>query len=154
DSDTGDLFALQSEITARIGNTLGVELIRAEAARPTSNPDALDYILRGHAAFAKGFARENYVAAIGFYERALALDPTSVGAQTSLASVLISRVLEGLASSRETDTARAQGLIEQVLATSPRYPRAHFVKGQLLRRQGRYEEAVTEYETVLASNRN
>ena len=46
DGDTGDLFALQNEITGRIANALGVELIAAEAARPTETADAPDYILR------------------------------------------------------------------------------------------------------------
>jgi len=45
--DTSDLFALQDEITSRVANALGVELIAAEAARPTRNPDARDYNLRG-----------------------------------------------------------------------------------------------------------
>ena len=47
DRDTGDLFALQNEITGRLANALGVELIAAEAARPIEHPDALDYILAG-----------------------------------------------------------------------------------------------------------
>src|SRR5205823_13198209 len=38
DSDTVDLFALQNEITGRIGNTLSLELFGAEAARPTADP--------------------------------------------------------------------------------------------------------------------
>ena len=46
DSDTSDIFALQNEITSQLANALGAELIAAEAARPTDNPDALDYILR------------------------------------------------------------------------------------------------------------
>jgi adenylate cyclase len=45
--DTSDLFALQDEITSRLANALGVELVVAEAARPTDNSGALDYILRG-----------------------------------------------------------------------------------------------------------
>jgi hypothetical protein len=49
DRDTDDLFVLQNEITSRIANALGVELIAAEAARPTEHPNALDYILRGRA---------------------------------------------------------------------------------------------------------
>src|SRR5258708_8596020 len=49
DRDTGDLFVLQNEITSRIAVALGTELVGAEAARPTENPDALDYILRGRA---------------------------------------------------------------------------------------------------------
>jgi TolB-like protein len=57
DRDTGDLFALQNEITSRLANALGVELIAAEAARPSEHPDALDYTLRGRAAWNKGPTR-------------------------------------------------------------------------------------------------
>jgi TolB-like protein len=45
DRDIGDLFTLQNEITSRIAIALNVELSRREAARPTENPDALDYLL-------------------------------------------------------------------------------------------------------------
>src|SRR5215471_794326 len=37
DSDVGDLFALQDEITSRIANELNIELIAAEAVRPTEH---------------------------------------------------------------------------------------------------------------------
>jgi TolB-like protein/Tfp pilus assembly protein PilF len=154
DSDTVDFFALQNEITSRIGNTLSLELIGAEAARPTADPDALDYILRGRAAFAKGPARDNLAEAIGLFERALALDPQSVEAQTQLARALMSRALDRLTDSAVADIARAEGLIDQVLAASPRNISAHFAKGQLLRAQGRCEEASLEYETVIAYDRN
>jgi TolB-like protein/DNA-binding winged helix-turn-helix (wHTH) protein len=50
DRDAGDLFALQDDITSRIAVALHLELIGTEAARPTDDPDALDYILRGRAA--------------------------------------------------------------------------------------------------------
>jgi adenylate cyclase len=154
DSDTVDLFALQNEITGRIGNALSLELIGAEAARTTADPDALDYILRGRAAFAKGPGRDNYVEAIGLFERALALDPRSVGAQSQLANTLMSRVGEGMTDSAAADIARAEGLINQVLVASPRNLLAHFAKGQMLRAQRRCQEASLEYETVLAFNRN
>ncbi|HJU17875.1 MAG TPA: adenylate/guanylate cyclase domain-containing protein [Stellaceae bacterium] len=49
DRDIGGLFAVQDEISGQIANTLGVELIAAEAGRSTANPDALDYLLRGRA---------------------------------------------------------------------------------------------------------
>ena len=154
DSDTVDLFTLQNEITSQIGNALGLELIGAEAARPTIDSDALDYILRGRAAFAKGPGRDNYAEAIGLFERALALDPRSVGARSQLAYMLISRVLEGMADSAAADIARVEGLIDQVLVASPRNLVAHRAKGQVLRAQRRCEEAIPEFETVLASDRN
>ena len=78
DRNTGDLFALQNEITGRIAFALNLELIGAEAARPTDNPDALDYILRGRAAYAKPHSRDSHAEAISLYERALEFDPGSL----------------------------------------------------------------------------
>jgi TolB-like protein/class 3 adenylate cyclase len=135
DRNTGDLFALQNEITSRLANALGVELIVAEAARPTDNPDALDFILRGRAALLKPRTRDTYKEAIDLFECALALDRESVEAQTRLAAILVTSVLDRTADSAVADIARAEGLIDQALATSPRYAYAHFVKGQVLRAQ-------------------
>jgi adenylate cyclase len=45
-------------------------------------------------------------------------------------------------------------LAQRALAASPRSSVAHFAKGQVLRAQHRYAEAVLEYETVIALNRN
>src|SRR5262249_45048900 len=86
--DTGDLFALQNEITSRIAVALNLELIIAEAGRPTERPDASDYILRGRAASHKPPSREKYAESISLFEHALALDPESVAAQSYLASAL------------------------------------------------------------------
>jgi TolB-like protein/Tfp pilus assembly protein PilF len=154
DRDTGDLFALQNDITSRLANALGVELIAAEAARPTERPDALDYILRGRAGGLKPNSRDNYLARIALFEHALALDPQSVEAKIYLAGVLSGRVLDGLTDSVAADIAQAEGLVGQALAASPDSPLAHLVKGNVLRAQRRCEEAIPEYETALALNRN
>jgi adenylate cyclase len=154
DRDTGDLFALQNEITSRIAVALNLELLSAEAARPTERPDVLDYILRGRAAWNKPPSRERDAEVISLYEHALALDPRSVDAQSWLAGELAGHVMNGLSDSPAADIKRAEGLAAQALATSPRSPLAHLAKGQVLRAQRRFEEAVPEYETVLASNRN
>jgi tetratricopeptide (TPR) repeat protein len=91
---------------------------------------------------------------ISLFERALALDPQSVEAQTRLASALANRALIGVTDSSAADIARAEGLVDRVLAASPRYAPAHFAKGNVLRAQGRSEEAILEYEMVLAADRN
>jgi tetratricopeptide (TPR) repeat protein len=59
-----------------------------------------------------------------------------------------------MTNSRVADVARAKGLVEQALATSPRGTLAHFAKGQLLRTEGRFEEAIPEFEAVITDNRN
>jgi adenylate cyclase len=154
DRDTDDLFALQNEITSRIASALGVELIAAEATRPTEHPIAQDYILRGRAARLKPNSRDVYAEAISLFEHALAIDPQSVEAQTRLAGSLVSRVMNGLTDSVKDDLVRTEELIDQALAASPRYASAHLVKGELLRAQGRSDEAIPEYEMALALNRN
>jgi len=154
DRDTGDLFALQDEITARIANALGVELVAREAARPTEHPDALDFILRGRAVLLKPRTRETHREAINWYERALSLDPQSVEAQSRLANALMDRVLDDMSDTVAADVVRAEGLAGQALAASPRSPLAHFAKGQVLRAQRRFEEAIPEYEAAAASNPN
>ena len=154
DYDAGDLFVLQNEITSRIANALGVELITTEAARPTEHLTAFDYILRGRAARLKPNSRNASTEAIGLFEQALALDPQSEDAQTRLAGSLVSRVMNGLTDIAGEDLIRAEGLVDQALAASPRSALAHFVRGELLRAHGRYEEAIPEYETALALNRN
>jgi adenylate cyclase len=154
DRDIGDLFALQDEITGRIAITLNLELVKAEALRTTEHLDALDYILRGRAIGSKPPSRENSAEAIGLYERALALDPHSADALSYLARALAGRVLNGTAVSASVDLTRAQGLAEQALAASPSNWLAHDAKGQVLRAQRRYEEAIPEYEAVLTANRN
>ena len=52
------------------------------------------------------------------------------------------------------DIARAEDLAERALAASPRSSVARFAKAQVLRAQHRYDEAIPEYETVIALNRN
>src|SRR5207244_1546777 len=149
DRDTADLFALQDEITSRIANALGTELIAAEAARPIEHPDALDFILRGRAALLKPHTPDTYAEAISLYERALALDPQSVDAKSRLAGTLVHRVLSGMSRSAPADLARADGLAAQALATSARHAHAHLVKGSVLRVQNRCDEAIPEFETAL-----
>ena len=154
DSDTVDLSSLQNEITSRIANALGVELIAAEAARLTEYPDALDLVLRGRAVLWQPGTHDSYMEAINLFEHALALDPESVEAQSRLANALVVRVLNGMAGSPAADLARAEGLIDQALATSPRYAFAHHVKGHVLLALRGWEEAIAEYEAALASNHN
>ena len=92
--------------------------------------------------------------AISLLERALALNPGSDEAQSQLANALVSRVADGNSDSVAADIERAKGLVTQVLAASPHNPIAHLAKAQLLRTEHRYEEAIPEYETVIALNRN
>jgi TolB-like protein/Tfp pilus assembly protein PilF len=154
DSSAADLFALQNEITSRIAIALHLELLGAEAARSIEHPDALDYTLQGRATWLKPRSRDVYAEAVSLFERALELDAGSIEAQSWLATELASRALDELTDTPAADIARAEKLATQAVTASPRNQHAHFAKGQVLRAQRRPQEAIPEYETVLAFNRN
>jgi TolB-like protein/Flp pilus assembly protein TadD len=154
DGGTGDLFALQDWVTRRIALALDLELIRTEASRKIDNLDAFDCILRGRATAAKPPNRDNYAEAISWFGRALELDPQSAEARSLLADALAGRVLDQMTDTRVADIARAQDLVGQALAASPRSPVTHYVKANILRQMRRCEEAISEYQTVIDLDRN
>jgi TolB-like protein/class 3 adenylate cyclase/cytochrome c-type biogenesis protein CcmH/NrfG len=154
DGAVEDLFALQDEVTRRIARALNVELAAAEAARPIEHLDALDCILRGRAIMAKPLSAAGVDEAIGWYERALTIDPASSEAQAHLASTLAGRVTDFVPESSDADLERAEKLARQAVMSSPRNARMHNALATVLRTQRRYTEAISEYEATLAIDRN
>ena len=154
DHDMGDLFRLQNEITGQIARALPFELDVADARRSTERPDVLDYILRGRAAWWKSTFRSANAEALDLFERALALDPGAVEAQIWMALMLINRMLNFKSDAPDIDIQRAGELIAPALVVSPNSAWAHYVKGQVLRAQSRFEDAAVEYETAIAFDRN
>jgi TolB-like protein len=159
DRDVGDLFLLQNEITGQIARALQFELAIADAGRLTEHPDVLDCILRGRAAWWKSTYGTNYAEPLGLFERALALDARAVEAQIWLALMLVNRVLDFASGffhydASDADLRRADEFVAQALAVSPNSAWAHYVKGQVLRAQSRFEDAAIEYETAIKFDRN
>ena len=74
------LGELQVEFVARLANSLGVELVKAEALRAMrerpSNPDAVDLSMRGWGErYRDSTSKASQDAAVSLFERALAIDP-------------------------------------------------------------------------------
>jgi adenylate cyclase len=154
DRDIGDLFALQNEIAARLASQLQAQLALAEARRPTDNPDALDYILRGRAVLTRPISKENTEEALALFQAALAHDPNSGDAAAWLAIALTVRVSDEFSDTPEADLQRAEQLAGQALAAAPNSALAHHARGQVLRAQSRFEEAIPEYEAAIALDRS
>jgi TolB-like protein/Flp pilus assembly protein TadD len=156
DHNSSDLFALQDEVTSKIAIALNLEMVGAEAARPAEHPDAVDYVLRGRAALYNygGSTPESFAEAIALFERALAIDPRSVEARAMLALTLTESILEQITDTATSDIARAEALIEEVVAITPRHHSVNFIKGQILRARHQYELAIPEFESAIALNRN
>jgi tetratricopeptide (TPR) repeat protein len=71
-----------------------------------------------------------------------------------LAHALAGRKHFQMTGSAAADLERAEVLVRRALSASPRLPLAHLAKGMLLHARGDPEQAIPEYETVVASNRN
>jgi adenylate cyclase len=82
EEDVADLFKLQDEVVARLGNALGFELVKAEAGRSarSKNPDATDLDMRGWALVWQAIPQpmpqkqNTYLAARGLFDQALKID--------------------------------------------------------------------------------
>jgi TolB-like protein len=81
DKPVADLFDMQDEIVPRLANTLNTQLIEAEARRAARSlhPDATDLTFQGLACLNKGTTPEHMTRARDCFERALVIDPRSVG---------------------------------------------------------------------------
>src|SRR5262249_23621451 len=75
-----DIFSVESEVAKAIADQLKAKLTGLEeqalAVKPTNNPEAYDAYLQGLALDARTFSNEPTEKSIGFYEKAVQLDPT------------------------------------------------------------------------------
>ena len=94
DGDRSDLFALQDQITSRIANSIGREIVVAAAreseARKTE-AKAGDLLLRAVALTTKSRGLENLQQQEKLFREVLTLDPNSVDAMAQLATCLLNQ---------------------------------------------------------------
>src|SRR5580700_4549082 len=77
EEDLTDLFKLQDQVVARLANSLGNELIKAEGEKGgrSQSPDAIDLVMRGSALLQLiPVPKDSNDAARALFERALAID--------------------------------------------------------------------------------
>ena len=137
DGERNKLGELQVEVVSRLANSLGVELVKAEALRAMrerpNNPDAVDLAMQAQAKYYLPDSKATLNDAVTLSERALALDPQNVHAMTVLANALVDRVDDQWSDDREGDIARAEKAIDAALAVQPENSRVQIAKGYGLR---------------------
>jgi class 3 adenylate cyclase/TolB-like protein/cytochrome c-type biogenesis protein CcmH/NrfG len=155
-----NLGKLQFEVVARLANSLGEELVKAEVLRAkrerSSDPDATDLAMRG-SAIVWNFNSANKTTwndAIAMFERALALDPKNVSAMTGLATALFARPYAGWSEDPQGDIARADKTADAALAIRPDDSEAHFIKALLFEHKSQWGPAIAEAETAIADDPN
>jgi TolB-like protein/class 3 adenylate cyclase len=155
DKPMADLFDMQDEIVSHLTNQLRPELISAEARRAEreANPDSVDLYFQGVQWFNKGTI-ENIERARGFFDRAVALDPTNVDALVGAAraDVLTGAIYAN--DERAERLAAAEALLIKGISIAPRNYWAHLWLGFVLILTNRAFRAIGELERAVALNRN
>ena len=118
---------------------------------PAANRDAEDLALQcSHGMRKAGFIGKEADAAFALCEQALAIDPNNVTALMNLGVKFYLPAALGLSGDPKGDLERADQLESKALALDPDWTWPHDMKGNILRAQGRAEEAVAEHERALA----
>ena len=133
EEDLADLFKLQDEVVARLANSLGNELVKAEARgdRRIANLDAFDLTMRGRALSfetTRRATRENNNAARALFEQALAINPEDAGALAGDArTYMIDKVYDWTNPDVDYD-AKIVGQADRSIAIDPNDPLPYFAK--------------------------
>ncbi len=151
-----DLFKLQDEVVARLANSLGYELARAEAQKSThsTNPDAIDLMMRGWAAIWQQPTKESTASARDYFDRAIKIDPQNPEAMVGFAYARFRAMVYGWTTTAE-DTYPAQlDLLTKAIAISPGYAFAYYAKSQVLFQTRQLPESLEAAQTAVALDAN
>jgi adenylate cyclase len=158
DTSRADLDQAQDEITGRLAHTLNRELVVAAVGRIEQqhkiDPDARDLVMRGWAWWHRPTTPSARQEARLAFERALEMDPNSIGAKIGLAATISQILVEGWSKSFDRDQALAERLLQEVLERDAHHPMARAQMGLLRRVQNRLSEAQAEVEMAIALDRN
>jgi TolB-like protein/Tfp pilus assembly protein PilF len=164
DRDLQDVFAVQSDVAARVADALKAQLLPAESARiasvPTRNIQAHDFYLQALALFRQlQTSSAHDPAAIGtqatqLYRQAIAADPAFALAYAQL-SYLQSYLHWYNVDSRPEVVALADSASRQALALQPALPEAHLALGYVHYWGHRdYPAALAQFEIARAGMPN
>jgi adenylate cyclase len=158
EGETSKLGELQVEAVSRLANSLGVELVKAEALRAMrerpSNPDAVDLAMQAQLKLNLPGSRATENEAVTLSERALALDRQNVRALTVLTNALLERVWDHFSDNPTGDIERAEKAIDAALALQADNSAVHEAKGYLYYTKRQMGPSITEYETAIALDPN
>src|ERR1700733_2713552 len=158
EGERSTLGEMQVDVVGRLANSLGAELVKAEALRSTrerpGNPDAVDLAMQAQVKRELQDSKATTNEAVTLAERALALDPQNVRALTLLADALLDRVTDQWSADPAGDIARAEKTIDAALALQPENSSVHHAKGYLYFAKQQWGPAIAEFETATALDPN
>jgi adenylate cyclase len=148
DRGIDDIFAIQDEITLVLATEMQVKFTEGEQARlhytTTNNVEAWTYWVQGLSHYRRPPTKENIGAARLYWEKALALEPTSGALNAMLGFTHCLDARFGWWDDRETALGKARSYADRALELDPGNADAHRTSSCVLLTQGRYDEAVVD----------
>jgi len=155
DAEAKDIFAVQDEITRRISGALALRVTSLElarsAAKPPSNLEAYDLVLRGRALLSR-LTRSANAQARELFERAVALDPNYAPAYVGLGQVNNLASNMGWTEDPVEALERAEKLAQKALALDQLSSSAHALLGRVVVHFGDYDRALEELKRAIDLN--
>jgi adenylate cyclase len=154
EEELADVFRLQDQIVARLANTLGSELVKAEAEKSThsGNPDAIDLTMRGWAILNEPRLitdKSGVGKALGLFEQALTLDPNNVDALVGAAAAKRDEFQYSGMDEKPGQIARIDEMLTSAIRIDPSNARAYVVRGMTYRSTKRNRQAAEAAQTAI-----
>jgi adenylate cyclase len=155
EAEPKDIFAVQDQITRRISGALALRVTSLElarsAAKPPSNLEAYDLVLRGRELLSR-LTRSANAQARDLFERATALDPGYVPAYVGLGQVNMRASNLGWTQDPGEALERAERLAQKAIALDDLSSSAHALLGDVAVRFGDYDRALEELKRAIDLN--
>ncbi len=155
EEDVADLFKLQDQVVARLANTLGHELIKAEAEKSTrsQNPDAIDLTMRGTALLWPPLTKDKNVTGRAWFEEALRLDPNYSAALAGDATTYVTQYIYWRNSETDYD-AKILGQADRAITLDPNNILAYSAKSYYMLVTSRPNDAFRAADAGLSIDPN
>jgi adenylate cyclase len=159
EEDIADLFKLQDEVVARLANSLGYELVKAEAEKGArlKTPDATDLAMRGWTLIWQAQqppSKDLSNAALALFDQALTIDPDDADALAGEAMVYLDEFIYGWAEPGTDFDTKIVDEANKAIALDPSNVRAYYAKSNYLYLANRGSEGFAVAEAGLAVNPN
>jgi TolB-like protein len=151
DGKLTDLFGLQDQVTGRVGNSIGTQMVvvaARESEKRASTPQVADLLMRARALWLNQQSLQNHQAIETLYRQALALEPGNLHAKSGLASTLALQaanfpsLLKLDAAGRIALAKKAFDLAQEVKAKEPNDPEIYLPIQLYFREIGDYDAAI------------
>jgi adenylate cyclase len=162
DKPAADIFDMQDEIVARLANSLGYELVKAEAEKGvrSNNPDVIDLTMHGWALIWRAQLqpamekRRSFNEARALCDQALEIDPNDADALAGSAYTYYQDYIYGWSQADTDYEAKALEQANRAIAVAPDNLRAYLPKALYLSMSRRPNEALGAAKAGLAVNPN